>query len=304
MKQAFQILFHRNTILIASIVFGLLLGDYAHYLKPYTFYLLAIVLSFSTTGIVFSELKSKKEILHFMGTGILLNYFLFGAVLLSLAYWLSPSKEIFYGFVVIAATPPGVAIIPFSFILNGNIKLSIIGTLGAFLASIILAPLIIKLFSGNENLKVLPLFYSMIGLIIIPMLISRLLLLKPFYNFTVAVRGKVVNWGFALIIFTAVGINRHVFLSNFDILWIVALILFLSMFVLGQLYDFIGKKMRLPSDIRMSQNLLLTLKSTGFSVVIALELFNEKVVVPSAVMSTFVLGYFLFLSFKESWTKR
>ncbi len=239
-----------------------------------------------------------------MATGVLLNYFLFGFVIILLAYFFAPSTDIFYGFVVIAATPPGVAIIPFSFMLNGNIKLSILGTLGAFIASIFLAPLIIQVFSGNQELEVLPLFYSMLGLIIIPMLISRLLLLPAIKNTTFLLRGHVVNWGFAFIIFTAVGINRHVFFSNFSTLFQVAAILFLSIFVLGQVYDFVAKKMQVTKDNRMSQNLLLTLKSTGFAVVISFELFNEDAVIPSAVMSVFVLSYFLFLSFKESWKNK
>ena len=59
------------------------------------------------------------------------------------------------------------------------------------------------------------------------------------------------------------------------------------------------KKMKIDAKERMSQNLVLTLKSSGFSVVTALQLFNETVVIPSAVMSIFVLAYLLFLTFKN-----
>jgi len=293
-----SILKNRNTLLIGAIVLGLLIGDIAHDFKFLTLYILGIVLSFSTSGISASEMNSKKEMFQSMGMGIGLNYFLFALVLIPVAYFLSPSDEIFWGFVVIAATPPGVAIIPFSILLGGDLKKATLATLGGFLASIVLAPLIIKLFTGNENLEFLSLFYGMVKLIVIPMLISRLLILKPFESFTVKYRGKIVNWGFALIIFIAVGINRHVFLSNFDVLFRVSLVLFISMFVLGQVYDFILKKLGVGSKDRMTQNLTLVIKSSGFSVVTALQLFGEEGVIPSAVMSVFVLGYLLFLTFK------
>lgn len=300
MNLIISILKNRNTLLVAAIVFALIWGDIAHNFKSYTFYILAIVLSFSTSGIILSDISSKKEILKSMSLGLSLNYLLFAAILLPVAYFLSPSKEIFWGFVVIAATPPGVAIIPFSIMLNGKLEQSTLAVLGGFLASIFMAPFIIKVFTGNDNLQILPLIISMIKIIIIPILVSRLLLLKPFKSITIKYRGKIVNWGFALIIFIAVGINRQVFLSNFDTLFSVSLILFISMFVLGQVYDYILKKLKINTETRISHNLILTLKSSGFSVVTALQLFNETVVIPSAVMSVFVLLYLLFLTFKQS----
>ena len=298
-----SIIKNRNTLLIAAIVFGLLWGDIAHDFKFLTLYILGVVLSFSTSGIAISEMKSKKDLIQSMGMGVGLNYLLFGLVLIPTAYFLSPTKEIFWGFVVIAATPPGVAIIPFSILLGGDLKRATLATLGGFIASIFLAPLIIKIFTGNENLEFLPLFYAMVKLIVVPMLISRLLILKPFESFTIKYRGKIVNWGFALIIFIAVGINRHVFLSNFDILFKVSLVLFISMFVLGQIYDFLLFKLGINAKERMTQNLTLVLKSSGFSVVTALQLFGEEGVIPSAVMSVFVLAYLLFLTFKQSLKK-
>lgn len=294
-----SIIKNRNTLLIAAIVFALIGGDIAHSFKDYTFYILAIVLSFSTSGLNFSEMSSKKEIFSALSLGFVLNYLLFGIVLLTTAYFLAPSQEIFWGFVVIAATPPGVAIIPFSIMLGGNLQRSTLATLGGFLVSIILAPFIIKTFTGNDKLEILPLFISMIKIIIIPMLISRLLLLKPIEPFTIKHRGKIVNFGFSLIIFIAVGINRNVFLSNYELLLNISLIFFISIFVLGQLYDMLLTKLKVKADEKMSQNLVLVLKSSGFSVVTSMQLFNETVVIPSAVLSVFVLLYLLFLSFKK-----
>lgn len=298
MQWLVSILKNRNTLLVAAIVLGLTFGDYAHFIKHLTFYLLAIVLSFSTTGIVFSELSSKRQIASYMSTGFLLNYLLFGTVLLVVAYYLSASTEIFYGFVVIVATPPGVAIIPFSYMLKGDINKATLGTLGGFLASVVLAPFIIKYFTGNDSMRILPLFLNMVFIILIPMMLSRILLLKAIKPFTLKARGKIVNFGFAIIIFTAIGVNRDILLSDFKTILNIALIFFIAMFILGQAYDLLLKKLKVDKPTRISQNLLITLKSSGFSVVTALELFDGTAVIPSALMSIFVLAYLLFLSFK------
>ncbi len=196
-------------------------------------------------------------------------------------------------------TPFGIGFRRHDFFLKGNIQRATMATLAGFLASVFLAPFIVKFLTNNDQLSAWSLFLDTFEVVVIPIIISRFLLLKPIKNFTVAVRGKVVNWGFALIIFTAVGVNRMVFLSNIDILLNVSLILFVVIFVLGQLYDFLAEKLGMPSDERITQNLILTLKSSGFSVVIAMTLFGGDASIPPAVLSVFVLLYLLFLSFKQ-----
>ncbi|MBN2667692.1 MAG: hypothetical protein JXR60_00565 [Bacteroidales bacterium] len=300
MNTLLKIVKNRNTILILAIVLGISVGDIAQNIKEYTFYILATVLSFSTTGIVMEDIKNKKFFISSMAQGILLNYLLFGTTLVALAYFFADNASLFNGFVVIAVSPPGVAIIPFSSMLKANVNRSTIGTAAGFLVAIFLAPIMIKILTGNNELKFMPLFYNMVKIIIVPFIISRILLLNTVKKITLKVRGQVVNWGFALIIFTAVGINRHIFIYHLDEVFKVGLILFIAMFILGQTYDYIIKRWVSDERERMSQNLLLTLKSSGFSVVVSLQLFGGDAVIPSAVLSVLVLAYLLFLTFKSS----
>ncbi len=299
-----KIISNRNFVLILALFSGLTIGDLAHYIKDYTFYILALVLSFSTSGIVLSEIKSKKDVGKSILLGILLNYVIFGLVLFISSYYLSINDAVYKGFVVIIATPPGVAIIPFSYLLKGNIQRATMATLAGFIASVFLAPFIIKTLTNNDQLSAWKLFMDTFKIVIIPIIISRFLLMKPIKEITVKIRGKIVNWGFALIIFTAVGINRNVFLGDISILLNVSLILFISIFILGQLYDIISQKMGINDSERITQNLILTLKSSGFSVVIAMSLFGGDASIPPAVLSVFVLLYLLFLSFKQWFQNR
>ncbi|MDE5419113.1 hypothetical protein L3049_14015 [Labilibaculum sp. DW002] len=299
---AAKIILNRNFILVLAVILGLLIGDWATLLKDYTFYILAIVMTFSTTGISTKAMFPLKEMFVPMLLGSFLNYVVFGVVIISVSYWLMPTPELFLGFVVIASTPPGVAVIPFSHILDGDLKYAIVGTLGAFISSLFFAPLIVSLFSNVDGgIDPLQLFVTMVQLVLLPLLISRLLLWKPIKPTVEKVRGKIVDWGFALLIFTAVGLNRQVFFSNFEILFLVALVLFLSIFGLGWFYEWFSKKIGISAPVAVTQNLLVTIKSSGFAVVTALTLFGKEAAIPSAVMAIFVLLYLLYLSIRKEY---
>ncbi len=151
-------LLNRNSILVFAVMLGLFAGDKAALLKDYTFLALAVTMAFSMTGISIEHLKNPLHFTKPMFMGAMLNYVLFTIVLLPLAWWLMPSKNLFYGFVVIAAAPPGVAIIPFSYILKGKVEYAILGVTGAFLASIVIAPLLVNFFASSQGVKPYDLF--------------------------------------------------------------------------------------------------------------------------------------------------
>ena len=170
-------------------------------------------------------------------------------VMAVVAWLLMPDRELFYGFVVIVATPPG-------------------------------------------------LFWLMVKVILIPFVLSRALLVQPVFWIVEKVRGQVVNWGFALIIFVAVGMNRQVFFGDFILLLLISTVLLSSLFGMGSLYQFWSRKRGEPEDRMLSRTLLITIKSSGFAAVTAFSLFGNRAAIPSAVMAVTVLMYLLFLSFR------
>jgi len=293
-----KIILNRNFILVFAVIMGFVFGDKAVHVKDYTMYVLAITMVFATTGIATRALWPVKKLLKPMLAGTLLNYFLFGAVVLGLAWLLMPNEQLFMGFVVVVAAPPGVAVIPFSGILKGNLDYSIVGVFGAFLASIVVAPALVGYFAESDAIDSLALFWLMIKLVMVPLLVSRLLLLQPLFKVVEKIRGKMVDWGFAIIIFTAVGMNRDVFFSDPKILLLVAVVLLAGTFGIGSLYQIIMPRLGVRKDLITTQTLLLTIKSSGFSVVTALTLFGREAAIPSAVLAVVVLMYLLFLSIR------
>jgi len=295
-----RILLNRNSILVFAVIAGIIIGENAVYIKDYSFIALAITMAFSMTGINLTHLKNPVNISKQLLMGVLLNYIIFSAILLLLAWFFMPNKILFYGFVVIAAAPPGVAIIPFSYLLKGKVDYAILGVMGAFLASIIFAPLLVNLFTDGQQVKPFEMFIMMVQLVLVPMIVSRILLLKPVFKLVEPIRGKVVDWGFAIIIFVAVGMNRHVFFTNPMLLLSVSIVLMITIFGLGLCSEYFGKILQLDTPTRTTQNMLVAIKSSGFSVYTALTLFGKDAAIPSAVMSVMVLLYLIYLSLRTN----
>lgn len=304
MKIIKSILLNRNSILVLAVILGLIFGDWASEIKSYTIYVLAIVMTFSLSGIDSKAFFPVKKIFMPMLVGAFLNYVVFGAVILFFAWLIVPDQLLFYGFVVIAAAPPGVAVVPFSHILKGDVNYSIIGVLGAFIASVFLAPLIVNLFAPGVEINPIDLFLLMVKLVVVPLIISRILLIKPIFPVVQKVRGKIVDWGFAIIIFTAVGMNRQVFFEDYKLLFQIFSVLFLATFVTGEIFKFVVSKYSKNSERVITQTMLLTIKSSGFSVVTAYTLFGAEASIPSAVLSVVVLMYLLFLSLRSEMEKK
>ncbi len=291
-KMILKIINNRNTLLILSLLLGLTLGFGVEFIKPFTLYILALVMVFSTTSFDFKTLKDYKFFTKTTLISFLLSYVIFGIIILSLAYFLIDEKELFWGFVVIAATPPGVAVIPFTFIFKGNSNFSLVGILGVYLLAIIFSPLIIKLFVKEVELDVSKLIMVTIQVIVVPILLSRLLILKKIKPFVEKNRGKIVNWGFAIIVYTVIGLNRKAIFAELDILLKISGIFFVSMFVTGFLYEILFRR-KIDKETRISQNLMFTIKSSGYAAGTALAVFGERSALPSAFLAVFVLLYLI-----------
>ncbi len=288
-----KIVTDRNMLLVIALVLGILVPNYALLLKPYITILLAIVMSLSLSGLALKMLTPIKYTLKPLVMGVFLNHILFGVFIFLGSLFFYHDKEIFYGMIVIAATPPGVAIIPFTVKLKGDILNSIIGTFGAFIASVILAPLILS-FVGDTDISPISIIKLMGYLIVIPFIVSRLLRLRMVLPIVEKSRGAIIDVGFAFIIYVSVGINSHVFNSDILLLSKIAIALLFVMVIVASIYSFIfNRKKEYPQ--RISQKLLFGIKSSGFAVVTSLDLFGDRAAIPATVMSVLVLLYLLSL---------
>jgi bile acid:Na+ symporter, BASS family len=172
-----KILNNRTFILVLAFVAGLIFSDLAGQAGVLTMPALAVVLTVSTTQVTLKDFSPLTKMIRPVVLALLLNYLLLGSIILLLAWWLMPTRDLWIGYVLVAAAPPGIAIIPFTYILKGNLTQSMLGTFGVYLLSLLLTPALIYLFTGEAAVSPLRLFNTMLLLILVPFIFHNFLLL-------------------------------------------------------------------------------------------------------------------------------
>src|SRR3972149_10722142 len=130
-----KILKNRNFILIFAFALGFLIGNSAGtWIKHLAIPALAIVMVASLVQFPLKFFLDFKSLLKPVLYSILVCYFIFGAVVLLIAKFLIHDNELWIGFVILACAPPGVAVLPFTKILKGDDKFSIVGMVSTYIA--------------------------------------------------------------------------------------------------------------------------------------------------------------------------
>lgn len=290
-----KILRNRNFILILALFFGIALGEFAKYSKQLTLPALALIMTVSLTQIPSDLLFPFKKLGRPMLIATFLSYSIFSPVMLIMAWWLMPDNDLWIGFVIVASVPPGVAVIPFTYILSGDTTFALIGTVGAYLASMVITPAMAILLIGKKFLSTLKLFSILVQLIVIPFFLSRFLIRFQLARKIEKWRGTIINWGFFIIVFTVVGLNREIFISQPQVLGLTSAVAIVSIFILGYFVDLIFKMAGVKKAARISFILMSTVKNSGLAAATALALFNDRASVPGAVVSAFNILYLVWL---------
>lgn len=293
------LLLNRNLILSLALALGLLLGEGAQWTEQLVLPALAFVMMLSTTSITRSLFRSPATWPAPVLGGLAMNYAVLGGLMLILSALTILEESLRIGFVILAAVPPAVAVIPFTNFLNGDAEFSLIGTLACYLGAFIITPLIFLSLIGTGLGYQGELLTIMIELIIIPLALSRLLHYTGVAFRIEPIKGSLINWSFFIVVYTVVGLNREVFLDNPSSLIPVAAIAVASTFLLGYVIEGIGRLLRIDPKRVTSIVLLGTLKNAGFAAGIALTIFDEQTSVPSTITTIFMLSYFILLDFKK-----
>jgi BASS family bile acid:Na+ symporter len=294
-----RLLRDRNFILFSALALGLLWEGGAQWTKSLTLPALALVMTLSTMGISTRELRAPRALLVPALSGLGINYALLGGFILGLNALLIRDEALRSGFIIIAAVPPAVAIIPFTGFLNGNSTFSLIGSIGGYLGALIITPLMVLGLLGTASIEPLKLFIIMVQLIIAPLILSRILIRTGISMKIEPFKGTIINWSFFLVAFTIVGLNRTVFLGRPLSVIPVALIALASTFLLGLIIERVGDLLRIEPKTLTSLILLGTLKNYGLAGGLALALFSKQTAVPATVSVIFMIVYIIWLGYKR-----
>ena len=293
MHRVARILTNRNFIFILALVLGLALKNVPGWIKYITVPALAIVMVVSLTQISLKSFLDIRAIARPILYTILFNYIFFGVVMLAMARLLIDDRDYWTGFVILAAAPPGVAVAPFTYIIGGNEKFSVIGVIGAYIAALAIIPVAGFLFIGKSFAKPLNLIIVFIELIIVPLIVSQLLIRFNLDRYVKRFRGPIVNWGLFIVIFAVISLNRDVFFKDLKTLGLISLIVVVTIFGLWFVTGFGLKKLRFREDIRRSLILVTTIKNSGFAAAPALTLFGVRASLPGAIFSVFLIIFLL-----------
>lgn len=295
---ALNLLKNRNFILILAFALGLAAGEGADFTRSLTLPTLMLIMTLSTVDFSFRDFMLSRKWLRPVLLGITFNYLVLSGVMLLLARWLMPNEELWTGFVIVAAVPPAVAVMPFTHILRGNVPFSVIGTVGVYLVSLAVAPAMTALLL-SKAVEPMSLLIVLVKLIIVPLALSRLLSAPAVSAHVRRWRGGVINWLFFIVVYTVIGLNRGVFFSRPGELALISTVAFTCTFLLGGVVGFVLKRLNVSRETRTSLILMGTLKNAGLAGVIALSLFNEKASVPAAVVIAFSTLYFIWLGLRR-----
>lgn len=290
---------HRDFVLLLAIAVGLALGPRTAFLGDISVWVLAGVMVFSTVGFSFSHWRPFKYPFQHIYKGLFLNYVVFGGAIILLSLLLPKGDDydhIRMGLIIIAAAPAGPSIVAFTTLLKGNVTYSLNGVFGITLAAVGVTPLLIWAFLGNTGLSPWILVSMLLKLIVLPVILSRFLRHKRILPTVKKIQGTVVKWGFFLVIVPTIGLSRDVIFREPMLVLIIALIFLVVIYGFSFGYYLLMKKRRTPEDL-ISEVLLMVIKSSAFSAVIALNFFDQAIVaLPSAVLSIFVTTFYITFS--------
>lgn len=293
------LLHNRNFIFLLATACGLLTDRAATWTEPLILPGLAVVMTVSTLSIPNHAFRSARTMLMPAFLGSVMNYLVLSSVILLLTRLMVQEPSLRAGFVLIAAVPPAVAVIPFTGILKGNESFTLFSTIGAYLVALMVLPLMAYFFLGIKDIDPIRLMVITGELILLPILISRVILFRGWHKPIRPYKGLITDWSFFLIIYTIVGLNRQLIIGNPALILPVAVIAFLSIFVLGYLIDAAGRLFRVERKTLVSLTLLGTLKNYGLSGGLALIFFGREASLPSAVCSIFLIFFIIWMDYRQ-----
>jgi BASS family bile acid:Na+ symporter len=292
---------NRNVLLISSIVLALFIGQAAPYLEPLVLPALGLVMTLALLEVSGASFRSPKGLVVPILVGLGLNFGINGGLVLALGTLIDPGKALFTGFVLIAAVPPAIAVVPFTAVVRGDRTFAFLGTIGCYLGALAITPLMAVGLLGATFIQPFRIVKILVLLILLPLLISRLLRWLRLVDYLEPVRGALTNWSFALITFTIVGLNRELFLHNPATLVAPVMIALISTFGLGWVISWVAGLLGVGHEKTISLIMLGTLKNAALAGGLALSLFNKQTAVPATVCAIFLIVYFIWLSF---WLER
>jgi len=289
---------NRNSILFLAIILGFLFWPLASYSRNLVDVAIILAITLSLSRLDFKRILTKSNLFLSLGSTFLVSFLALGSLLIGLAYLLLDDLDIIYGFVVLAAAPPAIAVIPFSYVMKANINLSVLGTLSGYLLTFAVMPLAAGVFF-DTGVDLTAMIRTLVVLIVLPFALSRVVRYTGIVPKTEKHYGAIINWCFFLTTFSIIGLNHDVMLSRPEIVLMIFLITLIATFGYGTLVKLILRRKNVAEPQVATYQLLGTMKNWSGAGIIALNLFGPIASLPSTIGLISGICYYVWISWKN-----
>jgi len=296
-----RLLNHTGFVLMLGLVVGLAFPQGASWTKNGVTVTLGVMMTFSMMHISMGAFRDFKKLLLPMLASIVMCYAVLGGTFIGLSYLIIQDYELWAGFVILGSIPPAVAVIPYAYILGGNINYSLVGIVATYLAALVITPLISTSLLGTSIIDPWRVLIILAELIVVPLVVSQLLRKSPAAEGIARVSGPIVNAAFFTIVYTIIGLNREAFLEQPDTLLRVSGVAIAGTFAFTYLVYRLFTSLGVEKRDRISLVLLSTRKNTGLAAALTLTFLGSRAAMPVAVVTLFSMLTFIWLNF---WVKK
>ena len=267
-----------NNVLMMTIAFitGFAVGGFPAFNSELAMVSLVLVMSLSLGGLSLRGLDPRNN-LRATAVALLLSFGLSSAVTLLMGFFFD--GQIRLGWIVLAAVPSAIAVIPFTYMLKGDLQFSLVSSTMLYVLALVITPLMTLIFVGAAISPMTVLWYVAI-LIFLPMVLSRGLKRMPLSGRS---RMIAVNLSFFVLTFAVTGTNRDAFLGNVTLVAALLLVATMRTFAVGGVVEWIARRFNVSREQRIPMVLFATYKNTGMAAALAVALIGSEAAIPATV---------------------
>ncbi len=265
----------------SGLVVGFATGGFPAYSKEISQVALVLGMTFSLTEISIAGISPRTELRRFL-MPFAMSYVVLSGLILAFAI-MSPDPQIRNGWVLMAAVPPAIAVVPITSILKGDTRWSLISLALLYVLGLGLVPAITLVFT-NQAAPFEELVLQTVLLIGVPLVASRFL---RGWSRVADFRGSAVSISFFFLIVAIAGSTRAPLLAHPELIASLAVLSFARTFLLGGVVFTLTRALRVPWAERVAVTAFSSFKNLGLTVVLAFALFGSVATLPSIVSLVF-----------------
>jgi len=267
---------------------GLAVGGFPCYTREISMAALALLMTVSLATVRLGEVKDRDHVKS-AAAAFALNYGLLSCLILVLGSFFE--KELWWGWVLMAAAPSAVAVMAFTTMLGGPTSKSLFSSAVIYVVALALMPSMSLALIGTA-VSVEALVSSLLVLIVLPMALSRAVARARMGR---SAQKVVMNLSFAVVVFAVAGSNRDAFLTEPEIVVMVSIVAAIRTFGVGLLIEGVLRWRGLPARERTTYVLFSSFKNLGLTATVAIALFEPVVAIPAAICIVFEVLWTMFL---------